>query len=97
MATRKTKPAVAKKAEPVKKERNTPRGTPVKAMDFVPVWQGASNADEVAEHFERDSNWASSFASRLRSMGINLKKMSREGRKGIDIDEMNALAEKSLK
>jgi hypothetical protein len=66
----------------------------IRAMDFVPVWQSSETADDCNEHFGRSGLWASSFASRLRKMGVNLKKMERRsgsGKHRIDVDELNAL------
>lgn len=102
MATRKpiAKQEV-KKAEPAKKvvksvEEPVKRSKQIKAVDFVGVWQKAESTIEVAEHFDRNTAWASAFAGRLRAMGVKLKKMPRsytggKGGKKLDIDELNAL------
>lgn len=98
MATVKKNVKAVAKAEPkkvvkaVEKERNSQ----IKAIDFVPVFQKADSTGEVAEHFGRDILWVSAFASRLRKMGVKLKKMPRQtggngGGKRLDIDELNSL------
>lgn len=101
MATRKARTATKApetKAPEVKQTKDG-RKKQVKALDFVPVWQAAHTAEEVSEAFGREPSWASSFASRLRKFGVNLKKMKRRGGGGggggkkLDIDELNALAE----
>jgi hypothetical protein len=84
-----SKPVVAAKVERVRTATEN-----IKAMDFVPVWQKSATTADCAETFGRNEMWASSFASRLRKMGVNLKKMPRAhgmGRTGLDIDELNAL------
>lgn len=93
--------APAKKAEPAKKvvkevEEKETRNKQIKAVDFVPVFQKSESTHEVAEHFDRDILWVSAFASRLRKMGVKLKKMPRtssggSGGKRLDIDELNSL------
>ena len=97
MATRKRKTTAktTAKKEEVKKERKEQ----VKAVDFVPVWQGASTAAEVNEHFGREAadTWAGAFASRLRKLDVPMKKMKRGGSGSrIDVDELTALANESL-
>lgn len=90
---------VTKKAEPAKKvvkEVEATRNKQIKAVDFVPVFQKSESTHEVAEHFDRDILWVSAFASRLRKMGVKLKKMPRtssggSGGKRLDIDELNSL------
>lgn len=82
---------VAKKVEEVKESGK--RNAQIRAMDFVPVWQACDSASEVAEHFGRDELWASSFASRLRGLGVKLKKMTRKGFSRLNVDELNALIE----
>ena len=77
-------------AEPEAKESN------IKAVDFVPVWQQSNSCEQVAEHFGKTALWASMFATRLRAKGVGLKKMERAvGGRRLDIDELNALVEKS--
>lgn len=96
MATRK-RTSKSTKQEP-KQEPKQERNGQIKAMDFVPVWQRCHSAEEVAEEFGRDAMWAASFASRLRSKGVSLKKMKRRGGggKSLDVDELNNLAAESL-
>jgi hypothetical protein len=103
MATRKPiQKQAEKKAEPVKQVKKevvepVKRSKSVKAMDFVGIWQKGECVADVAEHFNRNEQWASGFASRLRKMGVNLKKMPKTGGGGggkkLDIDELNALIE----
>jgi len=91
----KTAAPVAPKA--VEKKEVVHREVPnIKAMDFVPIWQKSPDQDSCNQHFGRSGMWASSFACRLRKMGVNLKKMPMGtggggGGKRIDVDELNAL------
>lgn len=97
MATRRKSTKSTGKTAAAKQPKEKERQEQVKAMDFVPVWQSSDNAADVGEHFGRDAAWAGQYASRLRSMDVDLKKMPRGSRKGLDIDELNALAKSSLK
>lgn len=101
MATRKRRTAKQETPKQTpKQEEPKQRRKQVKALDFVPVWQGASTAEQVSAEFGREPSWASAFASRLRGMGVELKKMKRRSRGGggkkIDVDELNALANESF-
>jgi len=102
MATRKRTSAKAKATVPTKakakeQEQEKNGSTRVAARDFVPVYQSSATVDEVAEHFGQTLIWVSSFASRLRKLGVNLKKMPRSGgRRRLNVDELNSLAEEAL-
>ena len=95
MATRKPiAKSTGKEVKEVKKVEVKEEGVNVKAMDFVPVWQRLDDPEDVNTHFGRSGMWASSYASRLRKMGVNLKKMAKRGGGGgkrLDVDELNAL------
>lgn len=97
MVTRKSKKVEEKKVAPkakVAEVEETTRNAQIKAIDFVTVFKDAEDNAEVAEHFGRNEIWVSSFASRLRKMGVKLKKMPRSGGGGgkrVNVDELNEL------
>lgn len=69
----------------------------VDPLVFVEVWNLANSTQEAADKLGMPKQIAAARASAYRQAGIRVKKMRREYKKALKIDEMNAVADRALK
>jgi hypothetical protein len=63
----------------------------VSAREFIAAWQSSETAGEVAKKLKMPKPIVFARASGYRSDGIKLKKLRRESRRQIDVDDLNRL------